>query len=328
MKTLSKAKIKKILAADVDHSPTPHLISPFKLKSAKKNQLLAFLKPEVFHNKTQAQTEAIIDVTLKKFSEHGVSIDGIALYSGPSLAAFEIMDRHYGLINELSKRASEMVTAEEKQKIQELFGLTTDLPILGGHEILKRFPNLSPEELDVLWDGLTSKRVRGGFYTQKITYQGETFIGVSGFHPKQLAHYSKPGKSLLVFLISSDTAWETLRNVMVGDAYPERALATSIRGMLANNPKEYGFESVRIINNIIHLSAGASEALFEIHNFLSAPFGINAIDEGATLARHLLKEGFSKEEIQAIMHNKAVHQEIEHKDMPEAVAVIKGTKAA
>ncbi len=323
MKTLTRAKIKQILAAKVDLATTPQLITPFRLKTAKKNQLLAFLKPEVFHDKSTAHTLGIIELTLKKFAEHAVSIDGLALYSGPSLANFAIMDHHYGLINELSKRASAITTNEEREQIQQLYNLANPLPILGGHEILQKFPDLTVEQLDVLWNGLTSKRLRGGFYTQLITHKGEKFIGVSGFHPKQLAHYCRPGKSLLVFLVSSDTSWEQLRIEMVGDAYPERALPTSIRGHLARSPKDYGFEAVRITNNIIHLSAGPTEALYEIDNFLAAPFGLNVITQGAKLAQLLLAQGLTQEEIRQVMTNKEIHQQLEHKDTSDALELVK-----
>ena len=73
----------------------------------------------------------------------------------------------------------------------------------------------------------------------------------------------------------------------------------------------------------MHLSAGPTEALFEIDNFLKSPFGIDFITSEAHLAKRLMDEGLKESEIRRILTNKELHGELEHKDTEEAVNVIK-----
>ncbi len=158
--------------------------------------------------------------------------------------------------------------------------------------------------------------------TMKIADQDS--VVVNGFHPHQLAHYTDHGRYLSVMLISSDTSWSKLRDEMLGNTYPEKAIPDSIRGILHKDSKDYGFDSVTIPNNAMHLSAGPAEALFEIDNFLNVPFGIDFLKEEANLAKKLKLEGVSDEYIKKIIHDKDVHSMLEHKDTEEAVKVIKG----
>jgi hypothetical protein len=110
---------------------------------------------------------------------------------------------------------------------------------------------------------------------------------------------------------------------MLGLTFPENAHPDSIRGFLYKNAKDYGFDKVGIDNNIMHLSAGPTEALFEIDNFLNTTFGIDLIEKEAKLAERLLQEGVSKENIKKILDDKGLHNELEHKDTDEAIEIIK-----
>src|SRR5688572_24240493 len=106
-------KIKEKLIKDINKKrpdeTIPEIIHDFKFKTAKKNQLVAFFKPESFTDKTPQQIEKLIDLVFKKFADYEVSIDGAAIFPGPSLGKHQIMDRHYGVINLLSKNASKIL---------------------------------------------------------------------------------------------------------------------------------------------------------------------------------------------------------------------------
>jgi hypothetical protein len=153
--------------------------------------------------------------------------------------------------------------------------------------------------------------------------KGTETVVVDGFHPHQLAHYTEEDRHLGVMLVSSNTPWAKLRDEMLGLTFPENADPDSIRGFLYKNAKDYGFEKVGIDNNIMHLSAGPTEALFEIDNFLRDSFGLDFLEKEAKLAEELLLAGLSKENIKKTLNDKELHNELEHKDTDEAVKIIK-----
>ena len=152
---------------------------------------------------------------------------------------------------------------------------------------------------------------------------GEEIVVVDGFHPHQLAHYTESDRHLGVMLVSSDTPWAKLRDEMLGSTFPQNALPDSIRGTLHNHANDYGFDKVGIENNIMHLSAGPTEALFEIDNFLRESFAVDYLKREAKLAEKLLSAGVSAENIKKVLTDKDLHGELEHKDTDEAVEVIK-----
>src|SRR3990172_4808100 len=103
-------------------------------------------------------------------------------------------------------------------------------------------------------------------------------------------------------LVSSNTPWSKLRTEMLGETFPDKALPDSIRGSIFAKANDFGFKSVGIENNIMHLSAGPTEALFEIDNFLKLPFGIDFLEKEAKLAERLLLAGVSSENVRKVLN--------------------------
>lgn len=302
----------------------PTILSDFKLKTDKKNQLLAFFKPEVFLNKKPEQIEKIMKLVFEKLEKYEVSVDGTALFPGSVIKKYEIMDRHYGVINTLSKNASKILSNDEKELVFQTLGIKDkNTKILGGHEAYAIAGIHQTIDFDNYWLEAKSSRIRGGFYVRTMKINNEEIVVVDGFHPHQLAHYTEADRHLGVMLVSSNTSWSKLRDEMLGVSFPQDAHEDSIRGILHNKAKEYGFEKVMIENNIMHLSAGPTEALFEIDNFLKAPFAIDFLKSEAKLAESLLFAGVTPENIKKILTDKELHNELEHKDTDEAVEIIK-----
>ena len=302
----------------------PTILSDFKLKTKNKNQLLAFFKPEVFLDKTPEQIEKIMKLVFEKLEKYEVSIDGTALFPGSVVGKHQIMDRHYGVINTLSKNASKILNKEERELVFNTLGITNkNTRILGGHEAFDIAGIDKTYDFDQYWLETKSAKVKSGFYVRTMKINNQETVVVDGFHPHQLAHYTEENRHLGVMLVSSNTPWAKLRDEMLGLTFPENAHPDSIRGFLFKNANDYGFEKVGIDNNIMHLSAGPTEALFEIDNFLNSPFGIDFIEKEAKLAEELLIAGVSKENIKKILNDKELHNELEHKDTDEAVEIIK-----
>lgn len=302
----------------------PTILSDFKLKTDKKNQLLAFFKPEVFLDKTPNQIEKIMKLVFEKLEKYEVTVDGTALFPGSAVGKFQIMDRHYGVINTLSKNASKILSKEEKELVFKTLGVKNqNTKILGGHEAFEIAGVKNTYDFDNYWLESKSEKVKSGFYVRTMKINGEETVVVDGFHPHQLAHYTETDRHLGVMLVSSNTSWAKLRDEMLGSTFPEKALPDSIRGAIFAKAQDFGFKKVGIENNIMHLSAGPTEALFEIDNFLHAPFAIDFLKEEAKLAERLLSAGVSAENVRKVLTDKDLHNELEHKDTDEAVELIK-----
>lgn len=302
----------------------PTILSDFKLKTDKKNQLLAFFKPEVFLNKKPEQIEKIMKLVFEKLEKYEVTVDGTALFPGSAVGKFQIMDRHYGVINTLSKNASKILSKDEKELVFKTLGIKNqNTKILGGHEAFEIAGVKNTYDFDNYWLETKSEKVKSGFYVRTMKINGEETVVVDGFHPHQLAHYTETDRHLGVMLVTSNTPWAKLRDEMLGNTFPEKALPDSIRGAIFEKSNDFGFKKVGIENNIMHLSAGPTEALFEIDNFLHAPFAIDFLKEEAKLAERLLSAGVSPENVQKVLTDKDLHNELEHKDTDEAVDIIK-----
>ena len=258
-----------------------------------RNELLLFVKPEIFMVKDTAQVEAALGLVFTKLAEFGAVVSGVAVVGGKVLEEAEIMNRHYGYINRLSRFASQMVDAEDKQKIAEVLGISNldGITIYGGHEYLKAHPGEDCFALDTLWFTKKSIKIRSGFYVQQYNKDGEDFILVNGFHPAQLMHFTDPTHRIVLVLIHADTAWGTLRNEMVGATFPEKAVPHSIRGTLYAHAEDYGLGTVSIANNGVHLSAGPFEGLFEINNFFGKILDIDIEKQPPLLLKKMLAAG-------------------------------------
>ncbi len=302
------------------------IIEKINLKTNKKNQFVAFFKPETFLDKAPEQIEKILNMVFDKFEEYGVDITGSAHFPGPALGEFSIMDRHYGVINRLSKSASKVLSSEEKELVLKTLGIKDGKrKILGGHEA---YPNsgMNVFEFDKYWLTSPSTKIRSGFYVREMQIASEKIVVVNGFHPNQLEHYTGAGRELIIMIGATNTSWQTFRQDMLGETFPDKAKPESIRGTLYKNPKEYGFEKVGIDNNVLHISAGPTEALFEMDNFLNNAFGIDILTNGANLSSKLITEGFGPNEIKELITMKEIHDELEHKDTSYAVKFLKKRK--
>jgi hypothetical protein len=262
------------IAAETDQM---NIVQPLRFdQTAMKNELLLFLKPEVFLVKSQDRVGKIISLVFQKMAEYGAQPSGIAVMTGRTLQETGAMSRHYGLINRLSTAASQVITTDEARTIGDALAMPEErLVILGGHEFLSRHPDVSADELDRMWLSERSTKIRSGVYVRPFEADGQTVVLVNGFHPKQLAHYTDPSHRILLVVLHSASDWYLLKNRMVGSTFPDQAEGTSIRGTLYADPTTYGFDDVSISNNAVHLSAGPFEAMFELYNFFGEMLGID-----------------------------------------------------
>lgn len=272
-----------------------------------RNELVLFIKPEAFMLESAANTAKVVDLVQKKLHEFDAQVSGVVLIGGEVLDRLEIMSVHYGLINRLSRNASQILGAEDHQKIAAALNAPIDdHTILGGHEYLTQYPGETSRELDTLWFSGRSTKIRSGFYVKPVEKDGRKLLLVNAFHPEQLNHFTAPDHRIALFLIHSNNDWAALKNQMVGATFPDKADPGSIRGILHAQANDYGFESVTIANNVVHLSAGPFEALFEIVNFFGKLFDVDTRKTQPIAVKHMQASGLTLDQALGTLDNPIV----------------------
>jgi hypothetical protein len=295
----------------------------------KQNELVFFIKPELLDVEENEKILNSFEIIREKFDDFKVEIDGAAIIPGAVLKEYGIMNRHYGFINQLSRKASSIVDEESRQRIFITLGIEdrNQYKILGGHEFLKTF-DADVDTLSDIWFAQTANKLRSGFYFIADTYKGQPFILVNGFHPSQLRHFTRADHKILLMLIHTDTDWYDLKFEMVGDTFPENAKPDSIRGRLYKNPERFGQAEVGINTNGVHLSAGPFEAAYEVVNFFGPLIDLNPEVKPPLAILKAIESGIQKQKALSLMDNPTVDNsdlfsETENLNTEEAVAFAK-----
>jgi len=270
----------------------------------RQNELVFFIKPELLDVADDSKISNSLKLIEEKFAEHQVEINGAAIIPGAVLDEFGIMNRHYGFINQLSRKASELMDSDTRQQIFDHLKITDDgrYQILGGHEFLHVFQS-DVNTLSEIWFAQEANKLRSGFYFIEDTFHDQPFILVNGFHPSQLAHFTRPDHRILLMLLHTNTDWKALKFDLVGDTFPERANPDSIRGMLYGDPEQYGQTDVGINTNGVHLSAGPFEAAFEVVNFFGPILDLDPAITPPLALKKAVASGFSREAAAALLKN-------------------------
>lgn len=300
-------RIENIILAVTSNSDK-ELIQEFRFNSDKKNELMFFFKPECFINVDVKTTRKIIEIAFEAFDRFEANVSGILVLSGKILDELDIMNRHYGYINRLSKSASQILSPDDYELMEKYLGNARigEFKIYGGHEFLNAFTTYDEESLDRLW--LSKKRVklRSGFYFWEYKVDNQQIILINGFFPKQLFHYYHPSHKIILVLLQSNTNWSALKDDMIGDTYPEKAKPQSFRSEIYQNRDILGLKEVYVSRNFVHLSAGPFEAFFEIYNFLK---DINVIDfklSSSNLYRLMVGKRFNEQNIERALQNPTI----------------------
>jgi hypothetical protein len=286
-------------------------------KEGWQNELVMFMKPELFMVSDPAFIRQSAELVLEKLAEYQAEVHGIVIVGGQFLAEHGIMDRHYGYINHLSKQASKILEEEDRAKMAAALGSSTidGIALYGGHEYLQSHPEETTAHLDEFWFSKKAIKIRSGFYINQYEKNGAPFILVNGFHPSQLNHFTDPSHRIVLFLIHANTPWKTLRNDMVGNTFPEKASPASLRGSFYTEPACFGLKKVDISVNGVHLSAGPFEGLFEILNFFGTLHKINEESPLPLVAEHMVARGLSVEAALKVTANPPLTLNGKHSDL-------------
>lgn len=240
-------------------------LAPLSLRPTR-HQALLMLKPEAFLQ-GEAAAAGVLDIVFDTLAAFGATVDGGVLLDGTVLGRLGTIDRHYKLASQLSRGASSQLSAADRARACEVAEQPEGTPVLGGYELLSLRADLDPDTLDTAWSEARPRKVRSGFYVEPFPGPTGPCVLVNGFYPAQARAFTGPGRTVALLLLHSDQPWKALRRDMLGDTYPDRAAAGSIRGRLLAQKEALGLARVDITANFVHLSAGPFEAAWELLNF-------------------------------------------------------------
>ena len=275
----------------------------------KTNELVFFIKPELLKVEEDIKIQNTLKLIEEKFRAFEVEVDGAVIIPGHVLEQQEIMNRHYGFINQLSRKAKDLIDPSARKDIFRILGQADHglHLVLGGHQFLETFKT-DVDTLSKVWFAQGAKKLRSGFYFIEDTFQGEPIILVNGFHPSQLQHFTNKEHRILLLLLHTDTDWETMKFDLVGDTFPERAKFDSIRGALYANPEHYGQQAVGINTNGVHLSAGPFEAAFEVVNFFGPILDLDPSKTPPLALKKAMASGISEKHVLSLLENPKLNQ--------------------
>ncbi len=233
-----------------------------------KNEYLLFLKPEITMPSQTIQLEPVIDLILEQMDAFGFVIHDVRILAASYLEAFNLIDQHYGVISLVSNQGLNAMTEGAKARFLEIFGEEAEASnVLGGMEFLRKYPFFNYHSLDCMWQNSENIKLASGTYVEKLRIDQEIVYVLNAFHPKQLRHFTEPGRSIVLFNISGDRPWKEARESFAGATDPKKAVEGSLRRLLMERKDEFGIPEVSQSFNGIHLSAGPVEALIELHRF-------------------------------------------------------------
>jgi hypothetical protein len=246
------------------------LIFKSRERISARHEFLFFIKPEITIRDRSIKIEEILKMMFQKLTDFQFRIKDIRILGASYLEQFDIIARHYGVINAMSRNPLEYITPEGSEKFRSAFGkLPQDTNIAGGIQFLGKYRNFNPVMLDELWQQSKAVKLAGGTYCASVMAEGEQVFLINGFHPRQLLHFTQQGRSIVAFTIASDIDWSVARNSFIGKTNPEDAESGSLRHELLKNSDRFGLDSINSSRNGFHLSAGPVEGLVELMRYCS-----------------------------------------------------------
>ncbi len=272
-----------------------------------KNEFLFFIKPELTIVEDEQKRSLALDQILKQMECYNMCIADITILSSHYLASQNIIAQHYGVINKLSSSAVKNISDNAKQRFFELYGLQIEEEeVLGSLEFLNVFSEFTPLTLDYLWQNKKFEKLAGGTYVLDLDFNGRRVFLINGFHPRQLDHFTRPGRCIVLFTLLSDTRWTIARNDFIGTTDPSKAKPGSLRRYFLDRKEDLGLISVSSSWNGVHLSAGPVEGLVELIRYNSDRVsGIIKTSVDYSFGNQLV-EKYSPEVVDRILSNDTV----------------------
>jgi hypothetical protein len=232
------------------------------------NQFCTFLKPELAALPSEGFARAV-DLVAGKLDRFGVSVGGCVVLPGHVLDAEGMIQAHYGVIDDVSRKGEPVLSAEAVTALAQMRD-GRDVPALGAFQFLEDFDFFSATALAVLYDNLKSVRLAGGTHGAFVNVRGNEYIIFNGFHPDQILRFTRAESAIVVMECYSETHWSELRQEMTGVTNPASAAEGSIRRELLERQRELGIAEFNAGQNGVHVSAGPIEGAVELVRYFKA----------------------------------------------------------
>ncbi len=274
----------------------------------KNNQFLFFIKPEITISNQAIRLQNAVSLILQQIEKYEFIIERINVLSGRYMKDYDIIARHYGVINQISRNAKENISDSAKKRFLEIYKKPFDeVALLGSLEFIDKYTCFNALSLDYLWQNSPVEKLAGGTYSQQLRLDADTVFLVNGFHPRQLEHFTTPGHSIVTFTLSGNVNWQTAREEFIGATNPKNARNGSLRNLLLNQKAKLGIPVISSSKNGAHLSAGPLEALVELLRYNS---DLSKDDKTRNIQDFcfgkLLLQHFSEKQVEYILSNPTV----------------------
>jgi hypothetical protein len=312
IQTLIPTIVEQLRRVQEGDSSIEHII-PYE--SPTDEQLLEgvlFLKPEATDLLHGVNVEEVLLLLNKYIEEWGLQVGGLSLIGSEFLKRYDIIARHYGVLNNISRQGMSALSDAAKQQLHELFGsdLAKGAIVLGAHEAIARFPEFSPPILNSIVDNIGSKKLAPGTYCSKWKYGDDILLLLNAFHPYQLEHFTAPQRAIAVLDVRchpDNSDWRTLRNDMLGVTDPEAANQGSMRRIFLDRRAELKISTISRGYNAVHFSAGPLEGMVETIRYFSDYANQRPVDISMTcFGQLLLDKSFDRSDIEWLMANPTV----------------------
>ncbi len=275
-------------------------IEPFRQASAAvapddpRTEFLVVLKPELVDIEAGVSVPSILDLVAAQCARFDIAVLGIVVLSASALRDKKIIERQYRTLNQVSLLGARAMPPNSVDALDKaLAGRSATL--VGGHELLASDPTFSTRSLETLHRNMAKEKLAAGVYAVFPFIDGQQFVLLNGFHPRQIEHFQQPGRTVVGLQCESPRPLHELRARFVGDTDPGRAEAGSTKRLLAESASNLALGRISIAFNGIHMSPGPVEAMLALQLYFP---GLSITD--TRLGAQLQKSGWTPDAASAL----------------------------
>jgi hypothetical protein len=305
----------------------------YKLNEGYLNELLFFIKPEITQGSKQS-INRVLKLIFESFDNYNLKISGLVILGAEELKKYDLISKHYGVINAISKHGLKELSEQAKINFDKTFHCNIEqVKIYGPYEFMEKFDYFNELSLNVLWENQENFKLSSGIFCEKIKVFEEEIYVLNGFHPHQISNYTKEGSFIIVFALQTNTKWNVLRKEMIGATDASKADKNTLRRVFFDNKNELGTLKINQGYNGVHLSAGPIEALSEIIRFMSNYDENKKLNINDTaIGKYMLKNGLKEDDILLLLKNPIMDENgrkvtafalTEEMDLNECINVLK-----
>jgi hypothetical protein len=275
----------------------------------RRNEWCFYLKPEATRRRADGFVRATLQLTMERVDAFGLEIREVHVLSADYLARHQIMPRHYAGLYGPARRGRAELTARARTRFREIYGEDVDTaPVLGGFEILERFPGVSEGSLYRSWPDSGGVRLAPSVWCARLHVEGREIFVLNGFVPRLLRRYVSEGCALAVFTVRGDLSWHAMRDRFVGYPDPSMAAPGSVRNALFLNRERLAIPELSLGANGAHCSAGPIETVIELVRLTSDLDAHRARPVTDLQFGRKLRACFAEPDVDAILQNPRVRR--------------------